>query len=292
MALLTDSMALARWRDSCRQRGGAIGFVPTMGALHAGHLALIQAARQQCAHVVASIFVNPTQFGPNEDFSRYPRTPEADRELLAGVGCDAVYMPEVGEIYPEGFQTAIRVEPLTLDLCGRSRPGHFDGVGVVVTILFNRVRPDVAFFGLKDYQQYQLIRRLVADLAMPLRVVGVPTVREADGLALSSRNRYLDGEARVRATALYRGLLAARQAWRAGERQVAVLERVARDVLERAGIEAVDYVAVREAQTLRVITSFTESMADPVMLMAVRVGGARLIDNMVLSREDGAGLSL
>ncbi|MBF0273514.1 MAG: pantoate--beta-alanine ligase [Magnetococcales bacterium] len=291
MELLTDSMALAHWRGACRQQGGAIGFVPTMGALHPGHLSLIRAAREQCTHVVASIFVNPTQFGPNEDFARYPRTLEADREMLESVGCDAVYLPSVSEIYPEGFQTTIRVEPLALDLCGRSRPGHFDGVAGVVTILFNRVRPDVAFFGLKDYQQFLLIRRLVTDLVLPLRVVGVPTVREADGLAMSSRNRYLGPEDRVRATALHRGLLAARQAWRAGERQVAVLERVARGVLEQAGIETVEYVAVREAHTLRGVTQVADH-DDVVMLMAARVGGARLIDNMVLSREDGAELSI
>lgn len=287
MELLTDAQALTRWSRARRASGGGIGFVPTMGALHAGHIALIHAARQQCAHVVASIFVNPTQFGPNEDFSRYPRTLEADQAMLTAAGCDALYLPEVREIYPEGFQTRIQLPEISAGLCGAVRPGHFDGVALVVTILLNRVQPDVAFFGLKDYQQFLLIGRLVTDLAMPLRVVGVPTVREADGLAMSSRNRYLNPEERQRAGALYRALLTARDLRRAGEGSPELLEGVAREVLHAAGIERVEYVAVRAARTLLKVATVTDD-EDPVMLLAVRLGSARLIDNMVLSREDGA----
>ncbi|MBF0164225.1 MAG: pantoate--beta-alanine ligase [Magnetococcales bacterium] len=287
MEILTDAQALSRWSRARRASGGGIGFVPTMGALHAGHIALIHAARQQCAHVVASIFVNPTQFGPNEDFARYPRTLEADQAMLTAAGCDALYLPEVREIYPEGFQTRIQLPEISAELCGAVRPGHFDGVALVVTILLNRVQPDVAFFGLKDYQQFLLIGRLVTDLAMPLKVVGVPTVREADGLAMSSRNRYLNPEERQRAGALYRALMNAREARRAGEGSPEMLEGVAREVLHAAGIERVEYVAVRAARTLLKVATVTDR-EDPVMLLAVRLGSARLIDNMVLSREDGA----
>ncbi|MBF0262910.1 MAG: pantoate--beta-alanine ligase [Magnetococcales bacterium] len=287
MEILTDAQALSRWSRARRASGGGIGFVPTMGALHAGHIALIHAARQQCAHVVASIFVNPTQFGPNEDFARYPRTLEADQAMLTAAGCDALYLPEVREIYPEGFQTRIQLPEISAELCGAVRPGHFDGVALVVTILLNRVQPDVAFFGLKDYQQFLLIGRLVTDLALPLKVVGVPTVREADGLAMSSRNRYLNPEERQRAGALYRALLTAREARRAGEGSPEMLEGVAREVLHAAGIERVEYVAVRAARTLLKVATVTDR-EDPVMLLAVRLGSARLIDNMVLSREDGA----
>ncbi|MBF0429556.1 MAG: pantoate--beta-alanine ligase [Magnetococcales bacterium] len=284
MKLLTDLSSLTQWTASCRAAGGEIGFVPTMGALHLGHMALIHAARKACAHVVASIFVNPTQFGPNEDFARYPRTLDQDRQLLAEAGCDALFVPEAGEIYPVGFQTSIHIE-LGNSLCGRMRPGHFDGVAVVVTILLNRVRPDVAFFGLKDYQQFLLIRRLVGDLAMPVRVVGIPTVREADGLAMSSRNRYLTADERQRAGFLYQALMAARQAYRQGERDVQVLEALSRRILESGGVDGVEYIELRDAQTLEPVVVCRDNNA-PVMLVAARVGGTRLIDNMVLSIVD------
>ncbi|NGZ07364.1 MAG: pantoate--beta-alanine ligase [Magnetococcales bacterium] len=285
MERLTNAFELARWRAARRMQGGMIGFVPTMGALHAGHLSLIEAAGRQCAHVVASIFVNPTQFGPQEDFSRYPRTLEPDCAMLAEAGCDAVYLPEVAEIYPEGFQTSVRVGSLAEDLCGRVRPGHFDGVALVVTILLNRVQPDSAFFGLKDYQQFLIVRRLVTDLALPVQVVGLPIIREADGLAMSSRNRYLTPEERVRAAALHQALLAARAARRAGEEVGRELERIARAHLEQAGLDQVEYVAVRAADSLQPITRVTDQ-EDPVMLLAVRLGSARLIDNMILARVD------
>lgn len=286
MELLTDVSSLASWRQARYAATERVGFVPTMGALHAGHLALIQAAKVRTDRVVASIFVNPTQFGPQEDFARYPKTLEQDRELLAKAGCDALFVPEVGAIYPSGFQTSVRVESLAGDLCGRIRPGHFDGVAVVVTILLNLVRPEVAFFGLKDYQQFLLIQRLTLDLAMSVEVVGVPTVREADGLALSSRNRYLNDQERQQAAWLYQALLAAKARLGGGERDPVVLEGVARDVLQRAGLDAVEYVALRDAKTLLPVERV---VADAVLLLAVRVGPARLIDNMVLSIADCLG---
>ncbi|MBF0180461.1 MAG: pantoate--beta-alanine ligase [Magnetococcales bacterium] len=280
MELLNDLASLRAWvaaRDLARER---IGFVPTMGALHAGHLSLVRQARLRCDRVVASIFVNPTQFGPHEDFANYPRTLEADRAMLAGEGCDALFLPDAGMIYPDGFGTRVVVGPLGEDLCGRSRPGHFDGVALVVTILFHLVRPAVAFFGLKDYQQFVVIRRMARDLAMPVEVVGLPTVREADGLAMSSRNRYLEPGERQRAGSLYRALLAAKERYRAGERDPAVLEGEALRVLREGGIEGVEYVAVREAESLAPMERVS---GEPVMLLAARVGRARLIDNMVLS---------
>ncbi|MBF0294179.1 MAG: pantoate--beta-alanine ligase [Magnetococcales bacterium] len=280
MELLNDLPSLRAWvaaRELARER---IGFVPTMGALHAGHLSLVRQARLRCDRVVASIFVNPTQFGPNEDFARYPRTLEADQALLAGEGCDALFLPDAGMIYPEGFTTRVSVGSLGEDLCGRSRPGHFDGVALVVTILFHLVRPAAAFFGLKDYQQFVVIRRLARDLAMPVEVVGLPTVREADGLAMSSRNRYLAPGERERAASLSRALLAARERLRAGERDPAVLEEEALRVLREGGVTEVEYVAVREAETLAPMERVS---GEPVMLLAARVGRARLIDNMVLS---------
>ncbi len=281
MELLRDLPSLMRWRQACRLQGDQVGFVPTMGALHSGHLSLIHAARNKSERVVASIFVNPTQFGPTEDFSRYPRTLKQDQEVLAAGGCDALFLPDVGTIYPAGFQTSIRVEPLSTDLCGQSRPGHFDGVAVVVTILLNLVQPTVAFFGLKDYQQYLLICRLVRDLAIPVQIVGMPTLREADGLAMSSRNRYLNAVERKQAASLYQALRAAKRAVEeGGERESATLEGIARQVLTTGGIDEVEYVAIRDVQTLMPVARIVESA---VLLLAAKVGPARLIDNMVLS---------
>ena len=282
MELLRDRPALRQWTGAARGRGERIGFVPTMGALHDGHLALVAAARRQCDRVLVSIFVNPAQFGPGEDFDRYPRVQEADRALLTGAGCDGLFLPSVEAIYPPGFQSAVRVEPLGGQLCGAARPGHFQGVATVVAILLNLVGECRAFFGTKDYQQWILIRRMVADLALPAEVVGVATVREADGLALSSRNRYLDAPGRQRAAALYRALREAGAARRTGEGSARRLEEIGRAVLVQAGITDIDYVAVRDRETLAELETVT---ADPVMLIAARVGATRLIDNAVLSLD-------
>jgi pantoate--beta-alanine ligase len=279
MKIFTDRQSLDSWMAECRLLGEQVGFVPTMGALHAGHLSLVEVAQKSCSKTIVSIFVNPTQFGPGEDFGQYPRTFEADRDLLERVGCDAIFLPPVEVIYPPGGQTTLSVEPLGSQLCGLSRPIHFQGVATVVTILFNLVRPHKAYFGLKDYQQFTLIRQMVRDLAMGVEVVGVETVREKDGLALSSRNRYLDKQARQQATALYRALSAAKQQVQNGERDSSRLEKEARQLLEGSGIDQIDYVAVRDAQTLAQADPHT---SDWVMLIAARVGKARLIDNMLL----------
>ncbi|MBF0310053.1 MAG: pantoate--beta-alanine ligase [Magnetococcales bacterium] len=263
-----------------RRAGKRIGFVPTMGALHEGHLTLVRQARANCDLVVASIFVNPTQFGPGEDFNRYPREEEADRRLLESAGCDLLFLPSVEEIYPSGQQTRVEVEPLGSELCGAFRPGHFRGVATVVAILLHQVAPQLLFLGLKDRQQFILLRRMVRDLSMPVEVRGVATVREADGLAMSSRNRYLDARARHQATGLYRALQSASSSWRAGVRDVAFLEAVGREILHDAGIERIDYVAVRDVEHLAPLQGSEE---DGLMLIAAHVGQARLIDNMRLS---------
>jgi pantoate--beta-alanine ligase len=268
-------------RDA-RSKGDRVGFVPTMGALHAGHLALASEARRRARRVVASIFVNPTQFGPNEDLSRYPRDLDGDLAKLASRGVDAVFAPEPGELYPAGEDTRVRVGKLAEPLCGRSRPGHFEGVATVVTKLFAIVGPSVAVFGKKDYQQLQIIRRLTRDLFLPVEIVGLPTVREPDGLAMSSRNAYLSADERTRARSLSVGLDAAVRAFRAGERRARQLENLAREPVERAAT-SVEYVEVRDAETLASIDDRVGERA--VLAMACRVGATRLIDNVVLGED-------
>jgi pantoate--beta-alanine ligase len=262
------------WHDS----GLRVGFVPTMGNLHAGHMSLLAAARYRADRIVASIFVNPLQFGPSEDFTRYPRTPVEDARLLVEGHCDLLFAPSVEEIYPGGGTqaTLVSVRGLSEILCGQFRPGHFDGVATVVARLFGIVAPEVAVFGEKDYQQFMIVRRMALDLALPLEVVGAPTVRASDGLALSSRNRYLTEEERARAPAIYQALRAAAAAIDAGERDYAHLERAGREALERAGMR-VDYFSVRAAAEL------AEPRLDQnelIVLTAARLGRARLIDNL------------
>ncbi|MBW8841681.1 MAG: pantoate--beta-alanine ligase [Sphingomonadales bacterium] len=266
---------LRRAVASLRSDGAKVALVPTMGALHAGHMALVDAARATGAKVVASIFVNPRQFAPNEDLSRYPRPAEADKALLVAHGCDLLWMPGVDDMYPAGFATNVSVSGVSDGLDGAARPGHFDGVATVVTKLFNQVRPDTAFFGEKDFQQLAVIRRLVVDLDMGLEIVGVPTVREADGLALSSRNIYLSPDERARAVALPRALAEAKRAIEAGERD---WPAAAMASLADAGF-VTDYVELVDAA----------SLADPQpgrrrrLLAAARLGTTRLIDNLDIS---------
>lgn len=266
-----------------RRSERSIGLVPTMGALHDGHVALLSAARERCEVVVMSLFVNPTQFGPGEDLAAYPRDEARDLELAAAAGVDLVYAPEASEVYPPGFATAVEVGgPLTAVLDGEpSRRGseHFRGVTTVVAKLFNAVQPDCAFFGQKDAQQAVVVQRMVRDLDFPIEVVVVPTVREADGLAMSSRNAYLDPQERQRAAALSRGLRAAVDAVDAGETDAdTVVERVERE-LRAAGIEP-EYVEARHADDLSPAQTFN---GRPVLLaVAARVGRARLIDNVVI----------
>lgn len=264
------------WRGTAER----VAFVPTMGNLHAGHGSLLALARERAQRVVASIFVNPTQFGPSEDFAAYPRTLHEDEELLRAERCDLLFAPSVEEIYPEGGTqaTVVRVRGLSEILCGPFRPGHFDGVATVVAKLFGIVQPDLAVFGLKDYQQYMVIRRMTTDLALPVEVVGAPTVRAPDGLALSSRNRYLNPDQRARSAAIYRALLAAVMALRDGARNHAALEREGWESLERAGLEP-EYFSIRSATDLAEPRPDAPP-ADLMALAAARLGKARLIDNL------------
>ncbi|WP_112381915.1 pantoate--beta-alanine ligase [Sphingomonas carotinifaciens] len=275
MQVIRERDALAAAVAEYRSEGARVVLVPTMGALHAGHVSLIEAAKRPGTKVVASIFVNPRQFGPNEDLGRYPRREMADIRMLTEAGCDAVWMPSVDTMYPDGFATTIHVSGVSEGFDGAARPGHFDGVATVVTKLFNQVRPDAAYFGEKDFQQIAVIRRMVADLDMGIEIVGVPTQREDDGLALSSRNIYLDADERAKAVALPRALGVAARAIARGEDVVAVLDD-ARTTLAAAGFE-VDYVALADAETLAV-----EPAADRPrrLLAAARMGSTRLIDNV------------
>ncbi len=263
-----------------RRDGAAIGLVPTMGYLHEGHLALLRAARSECDLVVMSLFVNPAQFGPGEDLDRYPRDEQRDAELAEREGVDLIYAPRAEEVYPQGYSTYVDVHGLTEVLEGdpaQRGPEHFRGVTTIVAKLFNSVQPDVAYFGQKDAQQAIVIRRMVEDLDFPLRVEVLPTVREPDGLALSSRNAYLDPEQRERAAALSRALDAARQSARAGTLEAALA--AARAELHEAGIEP-DYLEARDAGDLSPVA---ELNGRPVLIaVAARVGSARLIDNVVI----------
>jgi pantoate--beta-alanine ligase len=272
--------ALHAWR----LRDERIAFVPTMGNLHEGHLSLVALARQHAQRVVVSSFVNPTQFGPNEDFARYPRTPEKDREGLIAAGCDLLFFPQVDEMYPFGADACVtmHVPRVTEALDGAFRPGHFDGVATVVTRLFNAVQPDVVVLGSKDYQQLLTIRYLVRDLAMPIRIVAAPTRREADGLAMSSRNQYLSAEERSRAATIYRTLLRMRELMHDGVSSTQI-EFEALNALEAGGFQ-VDYAELRRATDLQ-----RPAMGERqglVALIAARLGTTRLIDNLEL---DAAG---
>nr|WP_186342815.1 pantoate--beta-alanine ligase [Allochromatium palmeri] len=265
-----------------RAAGERIAFVPTMGNLHAGHLSLVRAGRTQADRVVASIFVNPLQFGANEDLDAYPRTLDADRRQLSETGCDLLFLPSVREVYPRGQDTQTRVEvPGISDiLCGASRPGHFVGVATVVCKLLNMVQPDVALFGEKDFQQLLVIRRLVEDLAMPVEIIGVPIARESDGLAMSSRNGYLTPEERALAPALYQALKATDEALRAGE-PIARAERAGLDALDAAGLRP-DYLSVRRTEDLDPAGSEDRAL---VILAAAYLGRTRLIDNRRVALE-------
>lgn len=264
---------VAAWRAA----GDRIALVPTMGALHAGHLALMAQARAMGERVVASIFVNPTQFGPNEDFSRYPRAVATDLALLAEAGVDAGYLPDAAAMYPAGFSTRIEVGGVSEGLCGAFRPGHFSGVATVVTKLINQAQPDVALFGEKDFQQLQVIRRAIRDLDIPVLIAGVPTLREADGLALSSRNRYLSSEERARAPRLHAVLTRIAAGLNAGERADALVARGRAD-LEAAGFGPIQYLEIRDAGSLAPVSDIA---AGPVrVLAAAYLGTTRLIDNV------------
>ena len=258
---------------------GKVGLVPTMGYLHEGHLSLVRRARQECDSVAVSVFVNPTQFAPTEDLSSYPRDLERDLRLLSAEGVDLVWTPSAEVMYPNGYQTWVQVEALTEPLEGAMRPGHFRGVTTVVAKLFNAVQPERAYFGQKDAQQAAVIRRMVQDLNFPLEVVICPTVREPDGLAMSSRNTYLDPEQRKAATVLFRALSAARSAYEAGERSGETLRQVMAETINAEPLARLQYVSCADFETLREVD---EIEGKTLLSMAVTIGKTRLIDNFIL----------
>ena len=266
-----------------RRENKTVGFVPTMGALHAGHFSLVKAARAQCDIVVVSIFVNPAQFNDKSDLEKYPRDLTADAALLADYDVDYVYAPEPVEIYPEGFSTYVYVEDLTESLEGASRPGHFRGVATVITILFNTIRPDLAFFGQKDAQQVSIIKRLTRDLGFEMEVVELSTVREETGLALSSRNSLLTEDERQKASVIFRALRDAKLAYKAGERNAMVLTEIVQKAIAEEPVARIDYVAVVDKESLQPIEKVGDK--ETMIAAAVYIGDVRLIDNTVLNRK-------
>ena len=278
METVTTVAELRQRLAASRRAGRRIGLVPTMGYLHEGHLTLVRESVAVCDVTVVSIFVNPTQFGANEDLSTYPRDPDRDLDLCREAGVDLVFMPDVGEIYPEGFQTYVEPGPLAEPLCGAYRPGHFRGVATVVAKLFNMVQPDKAFFGRKDFQQVAVVRRMARDLDMPLEVVTVDTVRERDGIAMSSRNAYLAADERARARCISQGLFAARTAFDKGERGAGTLLDLARAPL--SAMDSVQYLEIVDTETLETVAGEVDR---PVAIcVAGFIGKTRLIDNIVL----------
>lgn len=282
MEILRTIDEVRRWVREQKAQGHPIHFVPTMGYFHEGHLSLMRQAKNDGGKVIVSIFVNPLQFGPHEDFERYPRDFDRDHQLAESVGVDALFYPEVSEMYPAGYQTEVRVIKLSQPLCGRSRPGHFEGVATVVLKLFHIVTPDRAYFGEKDFQQLRIIQQMVLDTNLPITIVPCPIVREPDGLAMSSRNVYLTPEERQSATVLYRSLCWAQERVQAGERDAqrirqGVYERIAQEPLAR-----IDYVEVVDAETLEPVVCIERPT---LVAVAVYFGKARLIDNTVLLRS-------
>jgi pantoate--beta-alanine ligase len=273
---------MQRWSEAARRRGATIAFVPTMGFLHEGHLSLMREGRKRASLLASSLFVNPTQFGPNEDFSRYPRNFEGDCAMMREVPVDVLFAPEPDVMYPRGSQTWVEVAEMTRGLCGAGRPGHFRGVTTVVAKLFNIVKPHVALFGEKDYQQLRTIKRMVEDLNFDIEIVPVPTVREPDGLAMSSRNAYLSPDQREKALALSGALRAAGVVFEAGARDPQELVQAARRLLENTSEVQVEYVEAVDARTLERV----ERIERPVVVaIAARLGPTRLIDNMVFAPE-------
>jgi pantoate--beta-alanine ligase len=268
--------------QTARAQGKTIALVPTMGYLHQGHASLMVEGRRRADLLVTSIFVNPTQFGAGEDFDSYPRDLENDCRIAEAAGVDYIFAPKAADMYPSGYQTYVNVEELTLPLCGANRPGHFRGVTTVVTKLFNLVLPHVALFGQKDYQQLAVIRQMTADLNMPVEIIGMPIVREADGLAMSSRNAYLSPAERGSALCLSRSVTAAKTAFKNGERSVAALKNLVVETIGKEASAVIDYVEFRHGVTLAAVERADEQT---VVALAVKIGKTRLIDNGVLGEE-------
>ncbi len=283
MKTVTTPRDARRIVDAARKAGSRIGLVPTMGALHEGHASLVRMARARTGFVVSSIFVNPKQFGPGEDLTRYPRTFEADRRMLEDLGCDLLFHPETSSFYSPADRTRVSVEGMSDVLCGASRHGHFQGVTLVVAKLFNIIGPDEAYFGQKDAQQALIIQRMAADLDFPVAIRLGPTVREADGLAMSSRNRYLDPADRARAAAMYAGLAAARSVIEAGERDPAAAAAAMRETMRAAGFD-VEYAIAVAGATLGPLDRIEGTV---LLACAGRLGGTRLIDNVALRVSGG-----
>lgn len=282
MDLLRTPAAMRAWSDVRRTAGARIGLVPTMGYLHAGHVSLVHAAfARGCDTVAASIFVNPAQFGPGEDYEKYPRKEAGDLAMLEAAGVSAVYLPAVADMYPDGYQTYVDATRVSQGLCGASRPGHFRGVATVVAKLFLAAKPHVAVFGEKDYQQLAVLRAMARDLDFGIEIVGAPIVREDDGLAMSSRNAYLKGEDRIAARCLSRGLFRARSLFAAGERDATALVSAARAEIAAEPRAALDYAEGRDPDTLAPLSGHADAIT---ILVAAKVGPARLIDNVTLRK--------
>jgi pantoate--beta-alanine ligase len=288
VSVLHTALELRAACDEVRAAGGRVGLVPTMGSLHAGHLALVEHAARSASAVVVTIFVNPTQFGPNEDFEKYPRTLERDVAASAEAGATFVFAPAVVEMYPPGERTRVSVSGLTEHLCGRSRPGHFEGVTTIVTKLLAATGPCVAVFGRKDYQQLKVVERMVRDLLLPVEIAGHPTVREADGVALSSRNQYLSSEDRARARAIPEALRRAVEGFAAGERAASVLRSQAERHITSAGLH-VDYVTLADPDSIEPFAEGDLVGERALLAVAVHAGSTRLIDNVVLGEDPAPG---
>jgi pantoate--beta-alanine ligase len=279
MEIIATVKEMQQRSEQLRQKGKTIAFVPTMGYLHEGHLALMREGKNRGDVLIISIFVNPTQFGPKEDYEQYPRDMQHDLKLAQNVGVDIIFTPSAQEMYPDGFQTFVEVEGVTQNLCGISRPGHFRGVTTIVAKLFNIVKPHVALFGQKDYQQLITIKRMVEDLNMDTEAIGIPTVRERDGLAMSSRNAYLSPKKRKEAAQLHRALRKGEELFRQGNKNSATLLTTVRGIIEEIKPTKIDYINICDAHTLEDIEEIKD---EAIIAMAVQIGKTRLIDNIIL----------
>lgn len=282
MRVIKSVEKMQSFSENLRSRGERIAFVPTMGYFHEGHLHLMKEAKKMADHVVVSIYVNPTQFGPKEDFSRYPRDLERDVKMAERVSVDVIFYPTNREMYPNGYQTYVDVEKVTRNLCGMSRPGHFRGVTTVCNKLFNIVKPHIAVFGKKDFQQFMAVKRMVEDLNMDLEIIGLPTVRETDGLAMSSRNKYLNKNERQSALSLVRSLKLAQKLYSGGERRASVIINAAEKLIKKSPDTTIDYIQICDTKTLKDVNQIKRQA---VMALAVNVGTTRLIDNHVFGEE-------